>query len=747
MNSSRSWDEVPIINPTPVLEKQELDDFSYTKHYKNMTSIDWIHEYQRDKQFKEVNYTSTISRLISQSSKWIILVSTGLSIGLVTSCLDYLYRLLSDLKRGVCSTGILYTHAACCPSYSDSDVCETWKQWDQVIGIDSNTAGSFVYKYFLYIITSLVLATIAALLTKNQKFIRTSGISETKTMISGVIINDFLSTKTLVIKLLGLLLIVSSGFWAGKEGPLVHISLALCELLIKQFPLLNANEAKKREFLLAATAAGISVAFNAPISGVIFTLEQITSYFNPSDKMWMSFVCAMSGVVMLNFFKEGLEIYVKMDNQWLGLELFGFILLGVLGGAYGAIFNRLNLFFANFRRKYISSKGSNYEIIEIIILSIVTSFITYPLILPRLPLTSLITRLFKECGEDTTGSILCEVNNSSGIIFLLASTLIAGLFLTAYTFGTIVPAGVLMPSLVLGAISGRIIGIIFEKIQNSNDFLSNICLNSNEMCISPAAYAVVGSAAFLAGITKMTVWCVVTVFELTGALTYVLPIMITVIVARWVNDAFDELNCYDYWIEFFNYPYLHEINRPLPLIEIKKIFSENLKINNMKVFYEDDDISVKDLVDSIANCVEFQGVPILENRTSKFVKGWVSLLDLEKELDIIQLKDDINSSTLISFFKSQNDQPARLNLSHLVERYYTILNGDTLLPTVADIFFKLKSRFVIICDEGEFRGLITLKDISEVVKMDRSLLHEIADRYEENVTRDTGYHSDSSFSL
>lgn len=61
--------------------------------------------------------------------------------------------------------------------------------------------------------------------------------------------------------------------WLGKEGPLVHVACCCANLFIKPFSNINDNEARKREVLSAASASGISVAFGAPIGGVLFSLE------------------------------------------------------------------------------------------------------------------------------------------------------------------------------------------------------------------------------------------------------------------------------------------------------------------------------------------------------------------------------------------------------------------------------------------------------------------------------------------
>lgn len=701
--------DIPIVHTSHVYAQPAHN--ARRRHYKNLSSIDWPHEYHREHGISTTSSHSAWATQLRSSASWIVLIGTGVLIGLLTSNVDYLYKWLTDLKGGVCSQGAYMTYGTCCKGINEGDVCEEWRQWDQVIGISGSTAGSFIYKYFLFILTSLILATAAALMVKDTQFVKTSGIAEVKTIISGVVIHDFLSMKTMIVKLVGMTLCVSSNMWAGKEGPLVHISCCCAELLMKLLPVLDNNEAKKRELLLAASAAGISVAFNAPISGVIFTLEQLTTYFYASSKMWTSFVCAMAGTVILNSFKEGIDVYVTMNNQWLGFELFGFMFLGVAGGIFGAVFNRMNIKFANFRRDYITTKGSKYEVLEVVALSLVTSVITYPLVFPRLPLTTLISRMYKDCetvDESIMGGLCSE--HSGYTLSLLVVTGMTATILTAYTFGTIIPAGVLTPALAIGAIFGRILGIVMEDIQTSSPLLSSICDTSSKLCISPGAYAVVGSAAFLTGVTKMTVWVVVTVFEMTGALTYVLPIMMTVLIARWVSDQFDGENCYDQWIKFFGYPYLMDFdNSSLSLNTASKFMKpvEGIKC----VFLEDVNTlqSMEELLD-----LGYQGVPILQSRQRPQLEGWISLAELEDELMTLRLSDTMQGDKAVSFGTSDSHGTSH-SLQHIVEKEYICLNPELPLPSLVDVFFGMKPRFVLFCRDGLFCGLLTLKDVSRIV--------------------------------
>jgi len=103
--------------------------------------------------------------------------------------------------------------------------------------------------------------------------------------------DGFLSPATLLIKSLCLPLAVASGLSLGKEGPLVHVACCVGELIMKPFVSLSGNggesnsisesvlftdvaffSARQREILSAAAAAGVSVAFGAPLGGVLFSL-------------------------------------------------------------------------------------------------------------------------------------------------------------------------------------------------------------------------------------------------------------------------------------------------------------------------------------------------------------------------------------------------------------------------------------------------------------------------------------------
>lgn len=128
------------------------------------------------------------------------------------------------------------------------------------------------------------------------------------------------------------------------------------------------------------------------------------------------------------------------------------------------------------------------------------------------------------------GFTVIDLRSEGGVTLrvfsLLTASGVKGV-LTILTFGLAIPAGIFMPSMVIGALFGRALGMIVQAWQTNHPgfWIFASCL-PDVPCVTPGSYAMVGAAAFMGGVTRMTVSLVIIMFELTGALTYVLPIMI-----------------------------------------------------------------------------------------------------------------------------------------------------------------------------------------------------------------------------
>ena len=87
-------------------------------------------------------------------------------------------------------------------------------------------------------------------------------------------------------KSVGLALSVGSGLSLGKEGPFVHIASCIGNIVCRFSTKYENNEGKRREVLSAASAAGVAVAFGAPIGGVLFSLEEVSYFFPPKVRKY-----------------------------------------------------------------------------------------------------------------------------------------------------------------------------------------------------------------------------------------------------------------------------------------------------------------------------------------------------------------------------------------------------------------------------------------------------------------------------
>jgi chloride channel 3/4/5 len=111
---------------------------------------------------------------------------------------------------------------------------------------------------------------------------------------------------------------------------------------------------------------------------------------------------------------------------------------------------------------------------------------------------------------------------------LIATILRVGLVIISY--GCKVPAGIFVPSMAIGASFGRMVGILVQALHESFPDSSFFAACEPDVpCITPGTYAFLGAAAALSGIMHLTVSVVVIMFELTGALVYILPTMVSFI--------------------------------------------------------------------------------------------------------------------------------------------------------------------------------------------------------------------------
>lgn len=731
--SKLSYDE----DDFPILRYDLNDSTTQTainpKTYENNTFIDW--------------YTETMaipkdSKFVSK--KWLSIILTAVVSGYLVTVVDLTSVWLNDLRKGICLSKLdkwsLLNPYLSCP-------VEDWSNWSDILFNSSSTISSILVNFPLYILLGSVMVVITVYIAEKNLYILQSGIPEIKEIIQGFNydLTSYLGFKTLCFKILGLVLMVSSGFWLGKEGPLVHVSCCILNVLYTVIFGESNNEAVRRELLSAATATGISLAFNSPVGGVLFVLECIPSYFIPTKIMWNSFISSAVGLLILvgfrlftegEDFNEGDLFSVEFGNvSWFLMEVIPFTGLGVMGAFYGHYFTKLYTKFQskNFRKNLqykvcellgLSPDKGNY--VEIMGIFLLTSILNYPLTMTRLPLSAFLKILFKACPadpqDDDTNSTNFMCSASDWITLLkLGYIAIQAFLLTAYTFGTILPGGVLMPSLVIGAVCGRFVGILSSWIQNHIFSAIDLC-TANSCLVSPSSYAVIGAGAFMTGITKLTMCVVVILFELTGAVTYVLPIMMGVMVSKFVNDYLSNENIYDTWLKnnfnrenhtdynsdkgngLCNYSTsTSTVKNKLPDINVSRIMvplsstkclqivpTRPYTIGQIHQFLNDD---------------THEGYPVIANESLPICLGYIHKTKILTALNYLNHPND----TMISFQVSEApseilSQQIRLeqrygemiNIELNPEKSFIIMNDKTSVRLLIDVFEKMYLNYLII---------------------------------------------------
>lgn len=536
--------------------------------YSDYAATDWLRDLVRD----SVRRTKVDPRpgqsLRARAAAWwdsTLGWSAAFVIGLLTAVVAFLVDVsvatVADWKEGYCSAGWWLDRRSCC---TIGERCENWQLWTD----------SYVAAYSLYVGLALAFGVFSSALTMTTKMTLPavarhadddkshgetsqdpksppgktlylasgSGIPEIKTVLSGFVIPHIFDFKVLVVKAVGSVFAVATGMCLGKEGPFVHISTCVGYLISRLIPKYAGNPRKMREMLSVACSAGLSVAFGAPIGGVLFSYEEISTYF-PRRVLWRSFLCSLvAAAVLKELNPTGTGKLVLFETNY-GVDYdlshyLVFILLGVCGGVFGGVFCYANFRWSKFFRQLPPIKKS--PVLEVAIVVLLTALLQFPNRLIRAPGDVVMEHLLVDCNSVSENWICEQEDKTEGrgpyYAWLVSGTLVK-LVLTTITFGCKVPSGVIIPALDAGALFGRMVGQVIPDV-------------------SPGIFAMVGSAAFLAGVSRMTVSLVVIMFELTGEVNFIPPFMVAILTAKWVADTISADGVYDLSQHLMGHPFL-----------------------------------------------------------------------------------------------------------------------------------------------------------------------------------------------
>src|SRR5271170_1871963 len=619
---------------TAPAEHAITEEIAEIKRYEDFTTIDWVQDAAREQlrrraRRKEnagfferdgvLGWRRKLWESYDAGQAWLVVTLVGVVIGLNAAALNIVTEWLSDVKLGYCTTAFYLNEQFCC--WGAENGCDEWKRWT------SFTPANYV----IYTIFSILLSLVAAFLVKEYApYAAGSGISEIKCIIAGFVMQGFLGFWTFFIKSICLPFAIASGLSIGKEGPSVHYAVCVGNIISRYFEKYKRNASKTREILTASAAAGVAVAFGSPIGGVLFSLEEMASYF-PLKTLWRSYFCALVAAAVLagmNPFRTGqlVMFQVKYDRDWHFFEVLFYIIIGVFGGLYGAFMIKWNLKAQAFRKKYLTK----YAIPEAVILAGVTALLCYPNMFLRIDMTEMMKMLFRECEGDDDYDGLCEARNRWPLVFSLFIATGLRMFFVIISYGCKVPAGIFVPSMAIGASFGRMVGILvqwlYELFPDSHFF--SAC-EPDVPCITAGTYAFLGAGAALSGIMHITISVVVIMFELTGALDYILPTMIVVGVTKAVGELFGKGGIADRMIWFSGFPFLDNKEEHTFGIPVSQVMTSEV------VFLPTTGLKMKD-VEKLLKLDKYQGFPIVEDSATKILAGYIGRPELRYAVDRIK---------------------------------------------------------------------------------------------------------------
>nr|XP_020451280.1 chloride channel protein 2-like isoform X2 [Monopterus albus] len=493
---------------------------------------------------------------------WIFLILLGLLMALVSWVMDYAIAFCQEAQKWMYS------------------------------GLDSN----MLLQYIAWVTYPVVLITFSAGFTQILAPQAVgSGIPEMKTILRGVVLKEYLTFKTFVAKVIGLTCALGSGMPLGKEGPFVHVA-SLCAALLSKFMAAlfggtymeepfegSKNELRNTEMLSAACAVGVGCCFAAPIGGVLFSIE-VTSTFFAVRNYWRGFFAATFSAFIFRvlavwnqeeetitaLFKTRFRLDFPFDLQ----ELPAFAVLGIACGFGGALFVYLNRLIVECMRKQKTInkfllRNPSIPVRRLVFPALVTLLVTTLTFPPgfgqfmagQLTQHESLVTLFDNrtwCRQGVAEEFDYISHHHAwkhpqvNVFITLILFIIMKFWMSAVATTMPVPCGAFMPVFLIGAAFGRLVGEIMAAM-----FPEGIHADGSLYPIVPGGYAVVGAAA-LSGAVTHTVSTAVIVFELTGQISHILPVMIAVILANAVAQALQP-SLYDSIIRIKKLPYLPEL--------------------------------------------------------------------------------------------------------------------------------------------------------------------------------------------
>jgi CIC family chloride channel protein len=308
-----------------------------------------------------------------------------------------------------------------------------------------------------------------------------------------------------VVKFVGGILAMGSGQALGREGPSVQMGASVADIVSR---LARLSWTDHRALLAAGAGAGLATAFNAPIAGAVFVLEELVQRFE-HRMAFMALAASATAIAIAHFMMgDHPQFFIGEIAQVRARTLPLFLLLGVVGGLLGVAYNWTIL---TALKVMASAKPLSVEwragIVGVAVG--VLAWFAPDLVGGGDPLTQRAIQ-----GVDPAG--------------VVAAILVLRFLLGPISYATSVPGGLFAPLLVLGAQSGLLYGLATHAVLPA-------------LSVQPEAFAIVGMAAFFTGVVRAPVTGIILITEMTANTVLLLPMLAAcftaMLVPTWLGNS------------------------------------------------------------------------------------------------------------------------------------------------------------------------------------------------------------------
>ena len=306
--------------------------------------------------------------------------------------------------------------------------------------------------------------------------------------------------RLLPVKFIGGVLAISSKLVVGREGPTIQMGGNLGDMLGELFKM----PPHRRDSLIAAgAAAGLATAFNAPLAGILFVMEEMRSEFKFSFTNFTSVAIACVVAVIFLHLIIGAGPAIPMSVFLLPSlrSLCLFFIFGLVVGLVGLLFNLLLIRSLSM----IDQLSVFMRDVYVLLVGLLVGFLVY--IRPEL-----VGGGYEIIEKSLT------MSPSFSVLMLLV---IVRFIMTMLSYNTGVPGGIFAPMLALGTLLGLAASHVFQYMMN-------------DITVHPGMFAVAGMGALFAAVVRAPVTGIVLVVEMTQNYSLILPLMVTCLTATTV---------------------------------------------------------------------------------------------------------------------------------------------------------------------------------------------------------------------